>query len=203
MGLLVSSSLDGTARVWTIQEDPRRAKVKEEMEKLIQRDAAKFSARIRELGQTLTEMQAGKCIACVNHHVPVTAVSSCHINLLFATGASDGIVRICSIESSVCIQKLGQNANHGHQGPVSGCAWKSDGSFLVTSGMDSTIRLWKPQHKTQWSFGPQLVSLVTTAGPVSFLHLQEHVGLVASGLMDQGRADYSLLVVSEMIGRAG
>eukprot|EP00960_Hanusia_phi_P042302 755416-Hanusia_phi.AAC.4 len=169
------------------------------MEKLIQRDAAKFSSRIRELGQAMTEMQAGKCIACVNHHVPVTALASCHLNLLFATGSSDGNVRICSIESGVCIQKLGQKAKHGHQSPVSGCAWKSDGSYLVSSGMDSTIRLWRPQHRLQWSFGSQLLAVVSTVAPVSFIHLVESFDMIVSGLVDRGKPAYHRLKSSEIL----
>jgi hypothetical protein len=69
--------------------------------------------------------------------IDVTALAVRRDGELAATGASDGVVRICDASTGANARRLA-----GHRGRVTGLAFHPDGARLASVGADGIVRLW-------------------------------------------------------------
>lgn len=168
-GLFVSSSFDGSVKVW----DPNTLEVGEE--------AYSFDLGSKIYNISISSVGEHSLVATAADHpfirlLDLRTTSSSHTLVargsrsatknmsvkwspkdshILASGGSDGSVRIWDIrQSNSCItsldmQQTGSIAGNkkddyrfAHRGAVNGLAWFPNGDYLITNGNDEKIRLW-------------------------------------------------------------
>ncbi|KAI3326123.1 WD40 repeat-like protein [Xylariaceae sp. AK1471] len=149
----------------------------------------------------LVDLRSGTSIQSLTGHggaILATAWSPRHEHVL-ATGSVDGTVRIWDIrragaligmldhEDSLGLYHNGLLGKDGkikmrasakaHVAPVNGLTWTDDGSYIVSAGHDSRVRVWDAAtgRNTLASFGPsvknaQLASVTMFTSPMGLTH---------------------------------
>jgi WD40 repeat protein len=169
---LVSGSLDGTAKVWTVSEGKF---TKEPV--VIQAGTAVYSVALMELREgggrvatghddgkvKLWSMTTGKPAdikvpVLTGHTARVTGLSLGDNGQTVFSVSADRMLKLRVITTGEDYYTL-----RGHGGPITCLAWPNK-QVLVTASTDETVKLWTPQIlEERWTFQPGIGSVLAVA----------------------------------------
>lgn len=154
----VTASADGTVKVWEV------AAAREHQKKMEEKNGDAKPA-VPKPTQTITAHSGN----------PVTALAIDKEGKLFATGGSDGNVKLWHADTGkVAVTMLG-----AHPGGVRAVQFSPDGEVLATAGADRTVKLWDPA--TTDKKPEPLHTLIGHEGPVNAIAFSPDGKQLAAG----------------------
>jgi WD40 repeat protein/serine/threonine protein kinase len=141
--LALTGSWDGTARLWSLQENMAHLRQFAGHTRGIDEVAFSHDGRLALTGSSdntarLWNVSTGETIYTFSGHTSaVMCVAFAPDDKTALTASSDGTARLWDVTTGQEIRKFS-----GHTDEIRGAVFSPDGKFIVTASLDKTVRLW-------------------------------------------------------------
>lgn len=139
-GHLVSSSSDGTLRVWDVWS--LECLLILHSPKMMIKDCAVFGGTLASAGAdgtvSIWNLRSGKCEATLRGHKGSVNAVSFSADGKLVSASDDGTLRVWDTAAKECVFVL-----RGHTREINRCVVSADRKLIASAGSDRTLRLWR------------------------------------------------------------